>query len=156
MRGSGGRARYQVQNACEILKFSSTLAEVADWSMLHPTRMSHLPAPRKGSFVARLSYLGRRGDGRYFLQIRLEKQAAKLFGLPSSVSGDFAEARRRLVTNLGWVQELIEALDLESLGAVIETRLTTYVARDVPEDERQLAERYAFEQEDRRYLTRAQ
>jgi hypothetical protein len=110
--------------------------------------------------VARPSYLGRRGDGRYFLQIRLGKQAAKLFGVPllraSLRTGDFAEARRRLVDNLGWVQELIEAPDLESLGIVVEARLAFYVGRDVPTDERQLAERCAFEPEVRRYLTRAQ
>ena len=110
--------------------------------------------------MARPSYLARRGDGRYFLQIRLGKQAAKLFGLPllrvSLRTGDFTEARRRLVNNLGWVQELIEAPDLESLGVVIEARLATYVGRDVPTDERLLAERCAFEHEVRRYLTRAQ
>jgi integrase len=110
--------------------------------------------------VARPSYLARRGDGRYFLQIRLGKQAARLFGQPllrvSLRTGDFAEARRRLVNNLGWVQELIEAADLESLGVVIEARLAAYVGRDVPKDERLLAERCAFEHEVRRYLTRAQ
>jgi integrase len=110
--------------------------------------------------VARPSYLARRGDGRYFLQIRLGKQAARLFGQPllrvSLRTGDFAEARRRLVDNLGWVQELIEAPDLESLGVVIEARLAAHVGRDVPTDERQLAERCAFEHEVRRYLTRAQ
>ncbi len=60
------------------------------------------------------------------------------------------------MNNLGWVQELIEAPDLESLGVVIEARLATYVGRDVPTDERLLAERCAFEHEVRRYLTRAQ
>jgi integrase len=60
------------------------------------------------------------------------------------------------VNNLGWVQELIEAPDLESLGVVIQARLATYVGRDIPANERQLAERCAFEHEVRRYLTRAQ
>jgi integrase len=110
--------------------------------------------------VARPSYLARRGDGRYFLQIRLGKQAAKLFGLPllrvSLRTGDFDEARRRLVDNLGWVQELVEAPDLETLGTVLDARLRTYVGRGSPADERVLAERCAFEHEVRRYLTRAQ
>ena len=110
--------------------------------------------------MARPSYLARRGDGRYFLQIRLGKQAAKLFGVPllrvSLRTGDFAEARRRLVDNLEWVQELIEAPDLESLGVVIEARLTAYVGRAIPTDGRLLAERCAFEHEVRRYVTRAQ
>ena len=56
------------------------------------------------------------------------------------------------MNNLGWVQELIEAPDLESLGVLIEARLATYVGRDVPTDERLLAERCAFEHEVRRYL----
>ena len=54
--------------------------------------------------MSRPSYLARRGDGRYFLQIRLGKQAARLFGLPllrvSLRTGNFNEARRRLVDNL--------------------------------------------------------
>lgn len=110
--------------------------------------------------MARPSYLARRGDGRYFLQIRLGKRAARLFALPllrvSLRTGEYAEARRRLVDNLGWVQELIEAPDLESLGVVLDTRLHTYVGRGAPADERLLAERCAFEHEVRRYLTRAQ
>jgi integrase len=109
--------------------------------------------------VARPSYLARRGDGRYFLQIRLGKQAAQLFGIRllrvSLRTGDFDEARRRLVDNLGWVQELIEAPDLEALGTVFNARLSTYVGRGAPADERSLAERCAFEHEVRRYLTRA-
>jgi hypothetical protein len=109
--------------------------------------------------VARPSYLARRGDGRYFLQIRLGKQAATLFGLPllrvSLRTADFDEARRRLVDNLGWVQELIEAPDLEALGTVLDVRLRSYVDRGSPGDERLLAERCAFEHEVRRYLTRA-
>jgi integrase len=110
--------------------------------------------------VARPSYLARRGDGRYFLQIRLGKQAAKLFGLPllrvSLRTGDFDEARRRLVDNLGWVQELIEAPDLDALGTVLDARLRAYVDGGSPADERSLAERCAFEHEMRRFLTRAQ
>ena len=46
------------------------------WRCYIPPGCLTLPAPRKGSFVARPSYLARRGDGRYFLQIRLEKQAS--------------------------------------------------------------------------------
>jgi integrase len=110
--------------------------------------------------VARPSYLARRGDGRYFLQIRLGKRTAKLFGLPllrvSLRTADFDEARRRLVDNLGWVQELIAAPDLEALGTVLDARLRSYVDRGSPGDERLLAERSAFEHEVRRYLTRAQ
>ena len=110
--------------------------------------------------MARPSYLARRGDGRYFLQIRLGKQAAKLFGLPllrvSLRTGNFDEARRRLMDNLVWVQELIEAPDLEALGTVLDARLHAYVERGVPADERLLAERCAFEHEVRRYLSRAQ
>jgi hypothetical protein len=110
--------------------------------------------------VARPSYLARRGDGRYFLQIRLGKQAAQLFGLSllrvSLRTGDFGEARRRLVDNLGWVQELIEAPDLETLGVVLDARLRAYVDRGPPAGERPLAERCAFEHEVRRYLSRAQ
>jgi hypothetical protein len=127
--------------------------------VLHPARMSHFSRLRKGCYVARPSYLARRGDGRYFLQIRLGKQAAKLFGLPllrvSLRTGDFDEARRRLVDNLVWVQELIEAPDLEALGTVLDARLRAYVDRGSPADERILAERCAFEHEVRRFLTRA-
>lgn len=56
--------------------------------------------------------------------------------------------------NLVWVQELIEAPDLEALGTVLDARLHAYVGRGVPADERLLAERCAFEHEVRRYLTR--
>jgi len=50
--------------------------------VLHLTRMSHFsPAPER-LLVARPSYLARRGDGRYFLQIRLAKQAAWLSAPP--------------------------------------------------------------------------
>lgn len=110
--------------------------------------------------MARPSYLARRGDGRYFLQIRLGKQAANLFGLPllrvSLRTGNFDEARRRLVDNLGWVQELIAAPDLEALGSVLDARLHAYVDRGTPANERLLAERCAFEHEVRRFLARAQ
>jgi hypothetical protein len=110
--------------------------------------------------MARPSYLARRGDGRYFLQMRLGKRAASLFRLPllrvSLRTGDYSEARRRLVDNLGWVLELIEAPDLESFGIVLEARLINHVDRGTPTDERSLAERCAFEHEVRRYLTRAQ
>jgi hypothetical protein len=54
--------------------------------------------------VSRPSYLARRGDGRYFLQIRLGKQAAQLFGLPllrvSLRTGNFNEARLATVALL--------------------------------------------------------
>lgn len=110
--------------------------------------------------MARPSYLARRGDGRYFLQIRLGKRAANLFGLPllrvSLRTANFDEARRRLVDNLGWVQELIDAPDLETLGTILDARLHAYIDRGSPADERRLAERCAFEHEVRRYLTRAQ
>jgi len=110
--------------------------------------------------MARPSYLARRGDGRYFLQIRLGKRAALLFRLPllrvSLRTGNFNEARRRLVDNLGWVQELIEAPDLEALGSVLEARLRAYVGHGSPTDERLLAERCGFEHEVRRFITRAQ
>lgn len=58
--------------------------------------------------------------------------------------------------NLLWVQELIEAPDLEALGTVFEARLRAYVERGAPADERLLVERCAFEHEVRRYRTRAQ
>lgn len=91
---------------------------------IHPTRMSHLPPlpgrlPTGSSFVSRPPW--RRA---LFLQNRLGKQAAALFGLPllrvSLRTGNFNEARRRLVDNLGWVQELIEAPDLEALGTAFD------------------------------------
>ncbi|CUT13658.1 MULTISPECIES: site-specific integrase [Bradyrhizobium] len=110
--------------------------------------------------MARPSYLARRAGGRYFLQIRLGKRAAELFQRPllrvSLRTADFAEARRRLVDNLGWVLELIEAPDLEVMGSVLDARLRAYVGRGSPADERLLAERCAFENEVRRYFTRAQ
>lgn len=72
--------------------------------MLHPTRMSHLSRVPERLLVARPSYLARRGDGRYFLQIRLGKQAAQLFGLPllrvSLRTRNFDEARQRLMDSL--------------------------------------------------------
>ncbi|MBR1212860.1 site-specific integrase [Bradyrhizobium sp. JYMT SZCCT0180] len=58
--------------------------------------------------------------------------------------------------NLGWVQELIEAPDLEALGTALEARLRSHVDHGSPADERLLAERCAFEHEVRRFLTRAQ
>ncbi len=58
--------------------------------------------------------------------------------------------------NLVWVQELIEAPDLEALGTVLDARLRAYVERGSPTDERLLAERCAFEHEVRRYRARAQ
>lgn len=58
--------------------------------------------------------------------------------------------------NLVWVQELIEAPDLEALGTVLDAGLYAYVGNGIPADERPLAERCAFEHEVRRYLSRAQ
>jgi hypothetical protein len=58
--------------------------------------------------------------------------------------------------NLRWVQELIEAPDLEALGSVLDARLRTYVDRGSPRDKRLWAERCAFEYEVRRFLTRTQ
>ncbi|MGY3156841.1 hypothetical protein [Bradyrhizobium elkanii] len=58
--------------------------------------------------------------------------------------------------NLGWVQELIAAPDLEALGTILDARLHAYVEHGVPANERLLAERCAFEHEVRRYLGRAQ
>ncbi len=58
--------------------------------------------------------------------------------------------------NLIWVQELIDAPDLEALGTVLDGRLHAYVERGAPADERLLAERCAFEHEVRRYMARAQ
>jgi hypothetical protein len=58
--------------------------------------------------------------------------------------------------NLVWVQELIEAPDLEALGTVLDARLRAYVDRGSPADELILAERCAFENEVRRFLTRTQ
>ena len=56
--------------------------------------------------MARPSYLGRREGGRYFMQIRLGKPAASLYGGPilraSLRTADFAEARRRLMDSLAW------------------------------------------------------
>jgi hypothetical protein len=93
-----------------------------------------LPSPERPS-VARLSYPARRGDGRYFLQKRLGKRAAKHFGIcllrASLGTSDFSEARSRLLDNLVWVQELIEAPDLESFGAVLDARLRPYIGRGI-------------------------
>lgn len=109
--------------------------------------------------MARPSYLGRRGNGRYYLQIRLKKDAAALYGrkiLRASLrTADFAEARRRLVDNLGWAHDLIEAPDLDAVGSVIHRRLQAYTAAGCPQSERKLAERIAFEHEARHYMARA-
>lgn len=110
--------------------------------------------------MSRPSYLSRRGDGGYFIQIRLGKPAADLFGLPlfrvSLRTSNYAEARRRLVNNLPWVQELIDAPDLEAMGELFDARLRRYVDRGSPTDERLLSERCAFEHEVRRFIARAQ
>jgi integrase len=109
--------------------------------------------------MARPGFLSRRDGGRYFLQIRVGNQHAELYGRKilraSLMTGDFAEARRRLVDNLGWVQELIAAPDLEAIGSVIDRRLMSYTAAGVPQAERALAERTAFEHQIRHYIARA-
>jgi integrase len=109
--------------------------------------------------MARPSYLGRREGGRYFLQIRLGKPAASLYGGPilraSLRTADFAEARRRLVDGLGWAHELVAAPDLETVGSVLHDRLTTYIGRLPAASERMLAERCAFEHQVRHYMGRA-
>jgi integrase len=109
--------------------------------------------------VARPSYLSRRPDGRYCIQIRLGKHAATIYGRPllrvSLRTSDFAEARRRLVDNLEWVVEVVEAPDLEALGGILQYRLGVYVGDGVPGNERRLAERLAFEHQVRTYIARA-
>ena len=109
--------------------------------------------------MARPSYLGRREGGRYFMQIRLGKAAAGLYGKPilraSLRTADFAEARRRLMDGLGWAQHLVAAPDLETIGTVLHDRLTTYVGRPPAASERMLAERCAFEHQVRHYMGRA-
>ena len=110
--------------------------------------------------MARPSYLSRRPDGRYWIQIRLGKRAAAIYGRPllrvSLRTSDFAEARRRLVDNLEWVVEVVEAPDLEALGGILHHRLGVYVGDGAPRNERRLAERLAFEHQVRTYIARAQ
>jgi integrase len=109
--------------------------------------------------MARPSYLGRREGGRYFMQIRLGKPAASLYGGPilraSLRTADFAEARRRLMDGLSWAQHLAAAPDLETVGSLLHGRLTTYVERPPAASERILAERCAFEHQVRHYMGRA-
>jgi integrase len=109
--------------------------------------------------MARPSYLCRREGGRYYLQIRVGKPAAALYGRPilraSLRTADFVEGRRRLMDSLGWARELIDAPDLEALGTVIDRRLQGYTAKGVPDTERTLAERIAFEHQARHYMARA-
>jgi integrase len=109
--------------------------------------------------MARPSYLGRREGGRYFMQIRLGKPSAALYGGPilraSLRTADFAEARRRLMDGLGWAQELVAAPDLEAIGGVLHSRLQTYVGRPPGASERVLADRCAFEHQVRHYMGRA-
>jgi integrase len=109
--------------------------------------------------MARPSYLSRRDGGRYYLQLRLPPNAFALYGraiLRASLrTSDFNEARRRLVDNLGWVQELVAAPDLKAIGAVIHQRLQRYTAAGAPQCERALAERVAFEHQVRHYMGRA-
>jgi integrase len=109
--------------------------------------------------MARPSYLGRREGGRYFMQIRLGKPAASLYGAPllraSLRTADFAEARRRLMDGLAWAHELVAAPDLETVGGVLHSRLKSYVGRPPAASERTLAERCAFEHQVRHYMGRA-
>jgi integrase len=109
--------------------------------------------------MARPSYLSRRDGGRYYLQLRLPKSAFALYGRTnmraSLRTGEFGEARRRLMDNLAWARELIEAPDLEALGAVIHGRLQDYTAAGTPDNERALAERVGFEHQARHYMARA-
>ena len=109
--------------------------------------------------MARPGYLCRRDGGRYYLQIRLPKTASALYGrkiLRASLrTGNFGEARGRLMDNLGWVQDLVAAPDLETIGGVIHQRLTAYTAAGAPQSERVLAERLAFEHQARHYMGRA-
>jgi hypothetical protein len=99
--------------------------------------------------MARPSYLGRREGGRYFMQIRLGKPSAVIYGSPvlraSLSTADFAEARRRLMDGLSWAQDLVAAPDLETVGSVLHDRLKSYVGRPPVPSERILAERCAFE-----------
>jgi len=70
--------------------------------------------------VARPSYLSRRPDGRYYIQTRLGKQSAAIYGAPllrvTLRTADFKKARSRLVANLGWVAEIIKAPISRHLG----------------------------------------
>jgi hypothetical protein len=109
--------------------------------------------------MARPSYLGRREGGRYFLQIRLGKPAASLYGSPilraSLRTADFTEARRRLMDSLVWAHDLVAAPDLETVGSILHARLKSYVGRPPSASERALAERCAFEHQVRHYMGRA-
>ena len=57
--------------------------------------------------------------------------------------------------NLGWARELVDAPDLQAIGTVIDRRLQSYTAKGVPDTERALAERIAFEHQARHYMARA-
>ena len=129
--------------------------------VIHLAWMYHSqPRLRKGENVARPSYLSRRPGGRYGLQIRLGKHAAAIYGRDmmrvSLRTADFREARRRLVDNLEWVMEVVEAPDLETLGGILHHRLGAYVMEGSAANERRLAERLAFEHQVRTYIARAQ
>jgi hypothetical protein len=109
--------------------------------------------------MARPSYLGRREGGRYFMQMRLGKPAASLYGSPilrgSLRTADFTEARRRLMDSLVWAHDLVAAPDLETVGSILHARLKSYVGRPPSASERALAERCAFEHQVRHYMGRA-
>lgn len=133
---------------------------VAILAVIHFAKMYHEgPPPSLANSMARPGYLSRREGGRYYLQIRLGKTQAALYGRPilraSLKTSDFAEARRRLVDNLGWVQEIIAAPDLEALGQVMSARLQGYAKLGAPTTERSLTERTAYEHQVRHYMVRA-
>ncbi len=81
--------------------------------------------------MARAPYLARREGGRYYLQVRLGKMAAELYGRflsrASLRTANYAEAKRRLMDILGWACDIIDAPDLERDGAARPTgRILSY------------------------------
>jgi integrase len=109
--------------------------------------------------VARPSYLSRTPSGRYYLQRRLGKLAAAAFGQPvlrvSLRTGNFQEARRRLTMVLGWVNEIVDAPDLDALGRLFDRQLWRHIDAGEPRDERTLADRLALEHQIRQFMVRA-
>jgi hypothetical protein len=117
----------------------------ASQRVIHLSLMYHLRPRLQERYcgVARPSYLSRRPDGRYYIQLRLGKTAAAIYGRPlfraSLRTSNFQEARRRLVENLEWVMEIVQAPDLEALGEILRHRLGVYVVDGAPGTERRLA-----------------
>lgn len=109
--------------------------------------------------MARPSYLSRSPSGRYYLQRRLGKLAAAAFGQPvlrvSLRTGNFQEARRRLTMVLGWVNEIVDAPDLDALGRLFDRQLWRHIDAGEPRDERTLADRLALEHQIRQFMVRA-